>query len=272
MPLEPINLGLRMTSGVTYDADAQAYFTAAGITDATQKAAVNTFILGLKTNSLWSSFYALYPFVGGTSGAHAVNAKSPGTYDITWVNSPTHNANGVTGNGTTNYGYTTGLSGTQVAYTCGVSVYNRTTKSSSTGVQKRLIGNATVAGLKLFHVGYTDNIGIEQNNGVLGAAATLAGDGNSTQRTGLLSVNRTGATTFKGYDDGVEYLTNSTSDTNAPHTVPFGILAANANGSYANHAPENLALAAVHTAHDATQAANFGTLVTAFQTALSRNV
>ena len=38
--------------------------------------------------------------MGGTAGAHAVNWRTPGTYNMTWYNSPTHSANGVQFGGT----------------------------------------------------------------------------------------------------------------------------------------------------------------------------
>lgn len=90
-----------------FDAAAQAFITAAGITDLTQKKAVNKLVLDLKAASLWTKLDVIYPFVGGTAGAHAVNLKSPGTFDITWTGAGvTHDANGITGNGTTAYGNT----------------------------------------------------------------------------------------------------------------------------------------------------------------------
>lgn len=279
MPLRPLNLGLRMAAtaaGPSYDADALTAFAAVEATGVTlstaQKTAANTFIVGLKADNLWATFYALYLFIGGTSAAHAVNWKQPGTYNATWVNSPTHDANGVTGNGSTSYGYTTGLSGTQTGNLLGLSVYNRTTASSSSGVQKRLIGNGTAGSSVVHFIEYVDNTGLEQNRGVLGSSGNIATDSNATQKTGLLSVNRTANANFKGYHNGTQYLTNTTTDTNAPHTVPFALLAVNVNGTYMSHAAENIAMAAVHSAHTAANASAFSTHVQNLQTALGRNV
>jgi hypothetical protein len=60
-----------------YDADAQAFITAAGITDLTQKIAINNLVLGLKLNSLWSKILCLYPFVGGSATTNKFNLKNP---------------------------------------------------------------------------------------------------------------------------------------------------------------------------------------------------
>ena len=259
-----------------FDSDAAAgiaaVLAAGGTLSGAHQSALNTFIVGLKDNGLWSGFFGLYLFVGATAASHAVNWKSPGTYNVTWANSPTHDANGVTGNGTTSYGYTTGLTGTQTGNLLGLSVYNRTTNSSSTGAQKRLIGNGAAGSAIVHFIEYVDNTGLEQNRGVLGSPANIATDSSATQKTGLLSVNRTANNNFKGYHNGSQYLTNTTSDSNAPHTVPFAILAVNIDTTFMSHAPENLAFAAVHSAHSAANASTLNTLVQALQTALGRNV
>jgi hypothetical protein len=49
--------------GLTTDPDAQAFITAAAITDATQQAAINNLVKGLKTDGIWSKMKAVYPFV-----------------------------------------------------------------------------------------------------------------------------------------------------------------------------------------------------------------
>lgn len=109
------------------DSDALAYISAASLTNATHISAAHALIGGLKRLGLWSKMTAVYPFIGGTSGAHAINAKSPGTYNITWNGEVTHNANGITGNGTTGYG-NTGLtpSVSLLQDNCHVSIYSRT--------------------------------------------------------------------------------------------------------------------------------------------------
>jgi len=87
-----------------YDADAQAFFTAAGISDSGQKSAVNTLVLALKSDGIWSRCSAIYPFVGGSSSSHAVNLKTPGTYDLTFYGGITHSSTGALWDGTSGYG------------------------------------------------------------------------------------------------------------------------------------------------------------------------
>jgi hypothetical protein len=59
-----------------YDSDAAAFFTSTGITNTTQKDAVNTLVLELKAESLWTKFIAIYPLVGGSATTHKYNLKN----------------------------------------------------------------------------------------------------------------------------------------------------------------------------------------------------
>jgi hypothetical protein len=52
-----------LTDIVGIDADAQAFITAAAITGATQQAAIDTLVKGLKTDGIYSKMKAVYPFV-----------------------------------------------------------------------------------------------------------------------------------------------------------------------------------------------------------------
>lgn len=96
----------------TYDADAEAYFIAAEIPNATEQIAANQLVLDLKgqgstTNNtdVWSDSYTIYPLSPTSLTAAEYNLKDP-TQNITWLNSPTHATTGITGNGTNAYGNT----------------------------------------------------------------------------------------------------------------------------------------------------------------------
>jgi len=92
---------------VPLDPDAEAFLLAASITDATITSAIDTLVKSLKADSIWTKMTALYPFVGGTASTHKFNLKNPADSDaafrLTFVGSPAHNSNGVTGNGTSQY-------------------------------------------------------------------------------------------------------------------------------------------------------------------------
>ena len=90
---------------ISFDADAQAFITAAAITDSTQQNAINTLVLALKGYSIWTKFKAIYPIVGGTASQHKYNLKDPRDLDaafrLTFATGWTHSVNGMLPNGTT---------------------------------------------------------------------------------------------------------------------------------------------------------------------------
>ena len=71
-------------SAVVYDADAEAYFARASITDGASKVALNTFTTGLKGAGIWAKLAALYPMYGSTPTATAQNLVSS-SYAVTWA-------------------------------------------------------------------------------------------------------------------------------------------------------------------------------------------
>jgi len=99
---------LNSYSGI--DPDAEAFLLAASITDATITSAIDNLVLSLKADSLWAKMIALYPFVGGTASTHKFNLKDPRDLDaafrLTFFGSPTHSADGMQGNGSSQYART----------------------------------------------------------------------------------------------------------------------------------------------------------------------
>ena len=100
-------------ASATFDTSASAVFTAIEATGATltgpQKTAANNMIVAFKNpsnGSIWDKLAYFHGFLGGTAASHAINWKTPGTYDITWVGTGlVHNATGVKGDGTASAGY-----------------------------------------------------------------------------------------------------------------------------------------------------------------------
>ena len=84
---------------IVTDADAFNFVETAGISDETQAAAINTLVLGLKSNNLWTKMQVIYPFVGGTAYSHKFNLKDPRDLDaafrIQFFGAVTHNNLGV---------------------------------------------------------------------------------------------------------------------------------------------------------------------------------
>ena len=94
---------VKKAGSVSYDADAQAFFTATGITDTTQKSAVNQLVLDLKSYNIWTKMKAIYPMVGGTSTTHKYNLVNPvdsnAAYRLSFSTGWTHSSTGALPNG-----------------------------------------------------------------------------------------------------------------------------------------------------------------------------
>jgi len=101
---------VKVVGGASTDPDAQAFITAAGITDATQKSAVNQLVLDLKGYSIWTKMKAIYPIVGGSASSHKWNLKDPrdlnAAFRLTFATGMTHSSTGFTSNGASGYANT----------------------------------------------------------------------------------------------------------------------------------------------------------------------
>ena len=263
------SIGIIASTAGGYDANAQAFFTAAGITDTTQKDAVNTMVLSLKSNSLWSKFLAIYPFVGGTSTTHKYNLKSR-NYDFpsfggTW----THNSSGATPSpnayadsginpltdilliprsdtsvwyyGTGNYGNT----GPQIAI--GLNDFTLLNPySSDSNLQSRL--NSTMSSAKTHFSGYQKGLfGISRLN-----------DSNFKHYTIPLD---TTSTYYRQFNDAVQ----------VPVNLNIYVGAANVNSTAQYGTQYTCGLAMIGNGLTDSEAVILNTITTTYQTALGRN-
>ena len=240
------------------DPDAQAFITAAGITNPTQQTAINTLVVSLKANGLWTKMSAIYPFVGGTATSHKWNLKDTTQYQITWIGGVTHNANGITGNGSNAYGDTFLNNNVLGQNSNHLSVYVR---SSSGGGNDLSSYNGSTFGSSM----YTNLLGgFTGANNIAGLYFTFL-----QPTLGGLYINRRISSTQFVLQRNLLKQTNIAPTTNYI-TTSFKLLrTGNANAEYSN---KNLALASLGDALNDTEAANFYTAVQAFQTSLSRQV
>jgi hypothetical protein len=247
------------------DSDAQSFLTASAITDATIKSAIDTFVTGLKSNGLWNKFYAIYPFVGGSAFAHKWNLKDPRDLDsafrLTFYGGLTHNANGITGNGTTGYAdtYFNPVSVAVNRENFGFTIYSR---SASWGGYA--MGVTDGASFSLFlRSGTSQYYGVFDDGSAVG---TLA-NGNKT-----LTTQRSSNTQQTLYRDGASALSLNTVTTKSNPNYSFTLFCRGGAGGVQNFSSINTALHAFHTVLTPTEVATFNTLVVALQTTLSRNV
>jgi len=89
------------------DPAAAAFIAAAGLANVAQQVAVNDLVRALKVATIWPRLRALYPMVGGTAQAHALNLLDPRDADdafrLTFYHNPYHSALGVAWDGATQY-------------------------------------------------------------------------------------------------------------------------------------------------------------------------
>jgi hypothetical protein len=242
------------------DPDAQAFITAAGITNPTQQGAINTLVLALKGYSIWTKFKAIYPIVGGTASSHAVNLKTPGTYNTSFATGVTHSSTGMVSNGTTGYADTflnvnniLNLNSTHLSY------YSRTNLNAN----QAEIG-ASGTGQTYLIYNFSSNRFITINSSFF-SAPLLA------NTTGLLIENRRNATEQQSYKSGSLVNTATVASVQKPNLNVF-LLCINSNGAASLISTKQCAFASIGDGLTDTEAANFYTAVQAYQTTLSRQV
>jgi hypothetical protein len=251
----------------SYDSDAQAFFTAAGITDTTQKNAVNQLVLDLKSYSIWNKMNAIYPFVGGTASTHKYNLKDPrdlnAAYRLSFAGGWTHSSNGVTPNGVNGYADTY-FDGNVGAIGC----YNRNTNFAMGTKYDEWEGGDypvySIPWIYLFGRSGTIQNTVDQQNTVNPAGASLP------------FAHITYDTQQRLYTNGNLVNSNAfyTSAPSAPTGYPIWIGGLNDNGRYNNptYYGGTSSFSFISGTLNSTESANLNTAVQAFQTTLGRNV
>lgn len=259
--------------GAGTDADAQAFITAAAITDATQQSAINTLVTSLKTYGVWTKMKAIYPFVGGTASAHKFNLKDPRDLDaafrLVFSGGITHSSTGVLFNGTNGYANTYCNPQTQLGLASNhLSHYSRTQVSNT---NTHDMGCETGAGLNFNLFQYYSAITNKGFND--GSYPTNAAVSNTTNTLGLALGTRQTNTSLKLFFNSSLLTTNTTakSATNYPNFNIY-IGATNSANTAAAYSPRQCAFATIGDGLTDTEAANLYTAVQAYQTTLSRNV
>lgn len=290
----PFRLGTnrigRLVVGATFDADAQAFFNASGITDATTKDAINTLVTDLKSagtangGTYWDNLIAFYPFAGTTATQQSYNLKDPTQYQITWNGTVTHNSSGATGDGSTGYG-DTGWSPTNDldmwsgAKGGAIGFYSQTTTTvNSTMMGAGASGTNSNSRLMIFYFngqGYVD-----WGDKAAGNNANRITSTNWSQTGNIIATSENDivgdSVALRGYRNGsffggdTETLSTTKSvepDTNMlifarSNSLPTGINGFNS---------DTLSSAFISYWIDNTEVAAFSTIVNDYQTAMGRN-
>lgn len=251
------------SGGTPVDPDAQAFITAAAITDPTQQSAINQLVIDLKGYGVWTKMKALYPFVGGTASQHKFNLKDPRDLDaafrLVFNGGWTHSSNGITGNGIN--GYTDTKMNVSSVFTG--------TNNISHGAYLRIVGNGAFG----LWTGETSRFDVLPN--YLGLRYGAVGNnGQVTSNdlgTGFLNVSRIANNSNKIYRNGVLKNTNTATNT----ATSFGNTYTYCLGAGGGTTFFDTSQFAFHYIGDGltdTEAANFYTAVQVFQTTLNRQV
>ena len=265
-----VNIRPRFYGGITVDPDAQAFITAAGITDATQQSAINTLVVDLKTYGVWTKMKAIYPFVGGTSSTHKWNLKDPRDLDaafrLVFSGGGTHSSTGYLPNGINGYANTYLSPATSLTTSSGHFSYYSRSNPSNAG-QYEMGTSEVIGGLAVrFNAIITKFV-----NGLFYAAY---GDYNATvsntDSRGLFITNRNSGTITTGFKNGTKLI--SQIQTAALSTLPMYIGGENGNGTAVNFSAKQCAFASIGDGLTDTEAANLYTAVQAYQTSLNRQV
>jgi len=265
------NTGIYLASLTpSVDPDAQAFITAAAITDPTQQAAINTLVVDLKGYSIWSKMKALYPFVGSTASQQKFNLKDPRDLDaafrLVFFGGGTHSSNGYLPNGTNAYADTKLNPSVSLAQNSTHLAYYSRTNISANQIETGVVSSSPLIQTYLLYsfagISYKS---INRTESIVGSIATPT--------TGLLIGSRANSTTEKYYKSGSLLSTVTVNSTGLINGNIFLGSANNIGGGTAIwYSSKQTAFASIGDGLSDTEAANFYTAVQAFQTSLSRNI
>ena len=246
------------------DADAIAFIAAAGITNLTQAAAINTLVNDLKTYGLWTKMKALYPMVGGTATSHKFNLKDPRDLDaafrLVFNGGWTHTSTGALPNGTTGYANSFLAPNAMGQNNIHVSFYSRT-DINALSVD---IGAGSGSSFVEIIPRYTGNGYVYVN--------TSQGDGFvNPSSTGLYIANRIVAGIVSLFKNNTKVI-NGNRGSNSPSTYSFYLGAENGAGTAGFYSPREQAFASIGDGLTDTESANFYNSVQKFQTTLGRQI
>jgi hypothetical protein len=258
-----------------YDPDALAFITATGITDNTQKNAVNKLVLDLKSYSIWTKMKAIYPFVGGTASQHRFNLKDPRTvsaaYYLNFFGGGIHSSNGWLPNNLDAYADTQLIPSSVLSLNnTHISIYSRTDIYSSGG---------DIGAVK---IGDQANIqlSIKYSNTPFNSTARMYSSNEQilplhADSLGLFTLTRTNSTSFKYFKRSTNVGTNTTTSSGTLPTWSIYIGAMNSQDrspSTVNYGSKEIAFVSIGDGLSDTETANLDSAVQAYQTTLSRNV
>lgn len=190
-------ISIMTPKGSSYDTDAQAFFTASGITDAAQKNAINQFYVDLKSYSLFGSPLRAFwfDFLGNATKC-SYNGANP-TEQTTYTSGWTFSSSGSKPNGTSAYCDT------------GINIRGLNQNSQGIGIYIRENINESACDIGV-SVSFYHMIASRWSDLFrTGINQTGLNDNANTDSRGLFSVSRTASNVTKKYKNGALVATNT---------------------------------------------------------------
>jgi hypothetical protein len=183
----------------------------------------------LKSCGVYNKIEAMYPFLGATANAHAINAIDSSTYFIQWNGGLTHNVSGVTGNGTNGYGNTqlknTSLPLNDLHFSVFQNSQNTNLRADETQLGCILGGDPRL----LIQTRNPVGGGVFDNTAQLGAGISMTTDNNGVSAACFI-VTRSGTTTSTFFKNDTQIGTNTSTYTNGATPRDVYLLAMNLGG------------------------------------------
>lgn len=260
---------LIIRKGIKPDPNATAFLQVTGITDPTISSAINTLCRSLKNAGLWNSIYMLKPYVGGTAVTHSYNLINTALYQSTFAGGVTHNANGVTYNGTNGYQnqnfnpLSVGINRNSFAYT----IYSAT--QTITGTANKPFG------IRINNLSAPSDFTIYLSGAnYLWQAWDTSANGLSTANfLGQTTVQRNSSTNRQEFKNGAQTLNFTANvDALALPNVNFFEGAENGTSGANGYAGYNCRLTSISLSRTASEEQTFYNIIQTFQTTLGRQV
>ena len=247
-----------------FDYDALLFLNSAGITDPTQRLAVNYLTFSLKVNGLWDKLNAIYPMVGGTALTHKFNLKNPANTDaafrLSFFGGWIHSQLGALPDGTNAYAETFCLH-TQLN-SSSISFYSRT---NSTGLFND-IGNATnTTPNSIIIARYLDRFYGHINQSVDVSVA-------NTDSTGFYIVSRTASNIIRLFKNDSLVLNSAAVSTSIPTNTITISAWRQSSVSISRYSNRQCSFATIGSGLTDTESLALYNVVQAFQTILGRSI
>ena len=253
----------------TVDSSVYVYSQAAGITDTVTLNALNTFVQGLKSASLWDKMVAIYPFIGTNPSASRLNLKdvSLNTTQVNYSGSWSTSLSGSRNNNTASYGILSNVKG---------DYYHPLISSQSIHLSYLSYDTPVSGGFAIGAV--TGSTGIESGSAIFISPTEISSSANNILTgslvtggpIGLITVSRTGSNNFKLWKNRVP--TTITARASSSIDSELYLNAANVNNTLFSSSQNNIAYASVGAGLTDDEVYTYYELVDNLQSGLNKRV